>query len=426
MKFGLLGFTFVILGASASALAGEASVEWPYYRTAMQIEAQRAFLNMPVEIPWARALNQKIKYKVKTGDLTDVERLGPLLDLSALRLLTRFDGPPSVGARGEEPTLRIALDTCRKTWDVVEPNMLGVHTAISTWPERPTCLLQAFGTADAVPDGPEQVAELSLRMVGGRQGARGRVMGWPREKEKGFRALYQVAGPQMTLVSAEVQVPAGWASLMRRKDGSVLLELPLANPSNGPAREIRALLVFAKPKKNGKRWLDIGRVSTPERPPEVPVFRLEPRVETEAIDVETCRIPNGFERFVRGSDVRWVSDTGLFTCIAGRLQPVVSDKLPFVWVQDGGAGTPATQRVAQLVAYSLAAWSNTLAQEIAVGERLQGRSSQDHITIYYHEDVDQPLTEILQQNFRLAFPWQAVVTQKVNEMPSRVLVTVGW
>ena len=58
--------------------------------------------------------------------------------------------------------------------------------------------------------GDNEVA-LTLRMVGGRLGARGRVVGWPGEKEKGFRALYSVEGPTMTLRSAQVKVPFGWA-----------------------------------------------------------------------------------------------------------------------------------------------------------------------------------------------------------------------
>ena len=54
-----------VLTQTGSVSAAEPSLDWPYYRSAMQLEAVRAQLGQPASIPWARALNERMGFVLK-------------------------------------------------------------------------------------------------------------------------------------------------------------------------------------------------------------------------------------------------------------------------------------------------------------------------------------------------------------------------
>lgn len=417
---------FCCLTGGVSAGAAEPSLDWPFYRAAMQWEAAAKHRQEPTRFQWARELNERIGFTVSDASDEDVRRLDSILSLSTARLWSRLKGPRALPPVEGALKMHIAIDTCAKTWDHAEPNMQGLFYAISSWPERPTCLLQRFGTADAHgKQGDDEVA-LTLRMVGGRLGARGRVVGWPGEKEKGFRALYSVEGPVMTLRSAQVKVPFGWANVMRSGGGAVLLERPMGGNSMGRVNELSARLVYAKPRKNGEKWLDIGRVPTPGFPVVAPVFgRGTPTVDESDSGVVPCMVPDGFVSYIREDSVFWISDRGVFVCADGQLVGHTGTH-PFVIIQDAGAGKGATRRVAQVVAHALSAFASIPLTEVLVGQELNPSMQSDHVTVYYRSDADAAVATLLEKNIRLAMPWQAVIQKKVASMPGRLAVQVGW
>jgi hypothetical protein len=376
----LWGVLWALTGPTAQA--GEPSLNWPYYRTAMQAEATRLFLGEPTEIPWARVLNAKVGFTVQSATAEDLSDLNRLMALSTARLWTRIKGPPALPPHNNQPVVRIDLHTCRETWDAPEQNMQGLHTAISTWSTRPTCLLQRFGTADGLTNLSQEHVELSLKMVGGRLGARGRVVGWPGEKETGFRALYTAEGPVLTLLSAQVKVAQGWANVMRSGGGTVLLERPMGVDSRGRVNELTARLVYAKPRKDGSKWLDLGRIPTPPMPKLIVVGP-----------------PSG------GAD----------TAVS-----------PTVHVQNSGAGPGPTRRAAQVVLYTISAHSKAPAESLSVSQELAPDGRLDHIAVIYTEERDKALAKVLVRSLRLAMPWQAVISKQVDSMPGRVRVQVGW
>ena len=410
------------------AVAADPSLDWPFYRAAMQWEAVAEARNEPVRYPWARALNQRIGFRASEATDAEVHRLDTIMSLSIARLWSRLKGPPALPSSEGALKMHIAIDTCAKTWDEPEPKMLGLYHAISSWPERPTCLLQRFGTADGHGTKGDNEVALTLRMVGGRQGARGRVIGWPGEKEKGFRALYSVEGPVMTLRSAQVKVRFGWANVMRSGGGAVLLERPMNGNSMGRVNEIAARLVYAKPRKNGDKWLEIGRLPTPGFPKVATLFRQgsPPTGVSEDTGVVPCVVPDGFVSYVRDDNIFWVADRGVFTCEKGQLLPHDMTTHPFVLVQDAGAGKGATRRVAQVVAHALSAYSQVALSDVLVGQEFVPSMRSDHVTVYYRSDEDAGVATLLENNIRLAMPWQAVIQKKVSSMPGRVAVQVGW
>lgn len=427
MKFVAIITVLCGLLNSMSAVAAEPSLDWPFYRAAMQWEAAAMSRKEAVRFPWARALNRRLGFGVSAATDEDMLRLDRIVSLSIARLWSRLKGPPALPSQEGSLKMHIAIETCAKTWDRAEPNMMGLYHAISSWPERPTCLLQRFGTADAHGKRGDNEVALTLRMVGGRQGARGRVVGWPGEKERGFRALYSVEGPIMTLRSAQVKVPFGWANVMRSGGGAVLLERPMGGNSMGRVNEIVARLVYAKPRKNGDKWLDIGRLPTPGFPDVASLFvQGAPTVVDTDTGVPSCVVPEGFTAYVRDDAVLWVSERGVFECRGGQLVPHSAESHPFVLVQDAGAGKGATRRVAQVVAHALSAYAAVPLSQVLVGQELIPNMGSDHVTVYYRSDEDAAIATLLEKNIRLAMPWQAVIQKKVTSMPGRVTVQVGW
>ena len=404
-----------------SAAAAETSLEWPYYRVAMQAEALRVVLQQPPQLPWARALNERVGFRLKAGAAEDLAALDPLLELTSARMWTRLKGPPKLPRTVNAPVMRVKIDTCRKTWDQAEPGMGGLHTAISNWPERPTCLLQRFGTSDDLAGSGEEHVDLSLKMVGGRLGAKGRVVGWPGEKEKGFRALYRAEGPIMTLLSAQVRTQMGWSTVMRSAGGSVLLEQPMRRNSKGRIVQVAARLVYAKPRKNGAKWLGIGLLPPPAFPRMLRVF--EP---VDVVDPLGCEPRPGLTPYGRRDRVRWVGESGVFACTDGQLTPMSPTSLPFVLVQNAGAGVGPTRRAAQVVYHALIAAKGLDADQIEVGQEVEPMMKLDHITVYYRNPQDQALADVIVKNLHLAMPWQVVMSKKVAAMPGRFTVQVGW
>ena len=94
----------------STAFAAESSMMWPYHRVAMQLEAVRVALGEPEATPWARALNDRIRFEceVKFGDL---DRLHAVESLSALRLWSRLQGPPPLPKPGTVPTIQMSVET---------------------------------------------------------------------------------------------------------------------------------------------------------------------------------------------------------------------------------------------------------------------------------------------------------------------------
>ena len=386
----------------------------------MQLEAVRAHLGQPADIPWARELNERIGFRVKTAEAAEIEPLNQAVALGIARLWTRMKGPPALPKNEGRPVIQVGLDTCRKTWDDVEEGMQGLHTAISTWSERPTCLLQRFGTASGLTGETDETVELALRMVGGRQGARGRVVGWPGEKEKGFRALYKAEGPILTLLSSQVKIPIGWANVMRSGGGAVLLERPVALNQRGRIGELTARLVYAKPRKNGSKWLDIGKLPAPPLP-----LLVRPYTPMSDEAASTCVGREGVVAYAREGVERWLGENAVYHCEEGVLVPADGSR-SLVLVQDAGAGRGVTRRAAQVVLYTLAASENIPVEEVEIAENLTRVMSLDHITIFYSDPADQALAELITKSLHLAMPWQAIVTKKTAKLSGKITVQVGW
>ena len=409
-----------VLTQTGSVSAAEPSLDWPYYRSAMQLEAVRAQLGQPASIPWARALNERIGFRVKSAEPEQVEALEQTVALGIARLWTRMKGPPALPKREGRPVIPVGLDTCRKTWDDVEEGMMGLHTAISTWSERPTCLLQRFGTASGLTGDTTESVELSLRMVGGRQGARGRVVGWPGEKEKGFRALYRAEGPILTLLSSQVKIPLGWANVMRSGGGAVLLERPIALNQQGRIGELTARLVYAKPRKNGSKWLDIGTLPAPPLP-----ILVRPYTPKPDDVVSECVGPEGVVAYAREGVERWLGENAIYHCEEGVLVPSDTGR-SLVLIQDAGAGRGVTRRAAQVVLYTLAASERIPVEQVEIAENLNRAMTLDHITIFYSDPADEELAARITKSLHLAMPWQAIVTKKTAKLTGKITVQVGW
>ena len=219
----------------------------------------------------------------------------------------------------------------------------------------------------------------------------------------------------------------GGRNVLRSGGGAVLLERPMNGNAMGRVNEIAARLVYAKPRKNGDKWLEIGRLPTPRFPKVATLFRQGNGPATpQDTGAVVCVIPDGFVSYVRDDSVFWVADRGVFTCQNGQLVPHGASPHPFVLVQDAGAGKGATRRVAQVVAHALSAQSQVALSDVLVGQELVPSMRSDHVTVYYKSDDDADVATLLEKNIRLAMPWQAVIQKKVSSMPGRVAVQVGW
>jgi len=419
MRVCRLGVTGLVLSLQTPAFASEPTLDWPYYRLAMHVEAEGALAGRVPLVPWARALNEESGYRLRTPSSAGPEQLQRLLALAALRTRIRIKGPSMLPEKGRMPPVRFALDRCAETWSTVEPGMEGLYNALAQWPERPTCLLQRFGTSEGLSDFSDEFVEMRFEMVGGRKGAKSRVTSWPSSSEKGFLALYHVEGPKMTLYSALVQLDAGWASVVRGQSGSVLLERCMKLDWRGEPTEVAARLVYPKPSSSGAKWLDLGRLPVP---PKYMVPETWVGVEGSA----TCSGINSKAVHVqRGGESLFVEADKTTACGEDGAAAMARNRHPFVLVYDAGAGSKVAAEVADVLVLTTAAELEVPATEVWVGRMLQSVMTLDHIALMYKDTEDAEFGLVLQQSLRLAFPWMAVVLGHVPALEVPFMVQVG-
>ena len=71
---------------SVSAVAAEPSLDWPFYRAAMQWEAAAMSREEPVRFPWARELNRRVGFGIPEASDKEMRHLSRIVSLSSARL----------------------------------------------------------------------------------------------------------------------------------------------------------------------------------------------------------------------------------------------------------------------------------------------------------------------------------------------------
>ena len=90
----ITGLMCILLCTPAGA--AEPSLDWPFYRAAMQWEAVAESRGESVRFPWARELNQRIGFRASAAPDADIARLEAIVSLSIARLWSRLKGPPAL------------------------------------------------------------------------------------------------------------------------------------------------------------------------------------------------------------------------------------------------------------------------------------------------------------------------------------------
>ena len=395
--------------------------------------------------------------------------------MTTLRWHIRMNGPPAVPPKDTVPiTAFLARPACKRTWGGVEPEMTGVHNGISRWKERPPCLLQRFGTTiDLVAEGDSGIP-IHLEMVGGREGATGRIWGWKTRSHGEYWSLYTAEGPTLRLRSAQVRVASGWASVLRSENGTVLLEHPLPGSSPMKIKGVAARMVYASVRSGGQKWLDLGRVPAPARPRIAGILKPANGLDEAAWAGWTCRLDDwGEPTFLADgswhekdsqdlvSDRHWRVDSGDLVVMESVEEETMSivlrdirlledgvnrvirhaegltlctktdewmpspDGKAVILVQDASGGEQAVNAVAEVVAATLAVVEKSSDQKPRIWVDSGEKMTLDTVTVFYRDAEDAAIVSELVESLRMAMPWSVVVTKPMVNLRFRMRIGVG-